>query len=252
MQRPGGRLAQTIRATNASGGNDLVPDHMRETLPVPITDNPVFEMMFGKPPQGNNRYLAGFGLMHEDSLAFGIDPKSVAMEALSRMNPLLKGPLELVTGRSFNMRGQDGSGRRLDSLDPTLGRLLGNLSGKSQPVETPLWIEQLLNNSPASVALNRAKSLTDTRKRLGDTPLPGPSAIINALTGIRVADISPEQQLRTLEGLIDQRLRSEGGKTFERVYMPSEKELTGQQRIDIAKLRQLQSVLSKSFGQSDK
>jgi hypothetical protein len=239
MQRPGGALSHTIRASNSSGKDDLVPDYVRETAPIPITDNPILEAIIGKAPQGTNRYITGLGLMHEDPLSFGLTPRSIGMEALSRTNPLIKGPLEWATGRSFNSKTSDGTGRRLDSLDPTLGRLLANFAGKSQPLDTPLWLEQLLNNSPASVALNRAKALTDTRKRWGESPLPGPAALVNAMTGIRVTDISPEQRQRTLEGLVDERLRDHGAKTFERTYIPKTNELSDKQRIEIAKLQQI-------------
>ncbi|TWT95767.1 hypothetical protein Pla100_34090 [Neorhodopirellula pilleata] len=243
MERPGGRLSQTIRASTSAGNDDLAPDHVRDTAPIPISGNPVLEAMIGNAPTGTDRYITGFGLMHEDPLSFGLDPQTAGMEALSRMNPILKGPLEMLTGRSFHQRGADGSGRRLEDMDPGVGRLVANVVGSDQPVQLPLWMEQLAANSPASVAISRARQLTDTRKRLGETPLPGPASLINFLTGVRVTDVSPEQKQRTLEGLIDNRLQGLGGRVFERRFIPEGTPLTANQQAELEQLRALQSKL---------
>lgn len=250
MERPGGRLGQTIRASNAAGNNDLAPDYVRDTAPIPTNGNPILESVLGKAPTGTDRYITGFGLMHEDPLSFGLDPKTAGMELMSRLNPVIKGPLEMLTRRSFHQRGADGSGRRLESIDPTIGRLLANVSGSQTPVQTPQWLEQLVANSPASVAVSKAKQLTDTRKRFGDTMLPGPSSMLNFLTGVRVTDVSPEQKQRTLEGLIDNRLQGLGGRVFERRFIPADAQLTPEQRAELEQLRALQSKLSRERRQA--
>ena len=49
------------------------------------------------------------------------------LEIMSRLNPLVKGPLEYATGQSFFMRGESG-GRRLETMDPQLERIISNVS----------------------------------------------------------------------------------------------------------------------------
>jgi hypothetical protein len=214
-EQPGGRLAKTIQATNLARGDEpeMLPEHVADTAAIP----------FGQTADGSKRYLTGFGLMHEDPLGFfGSGLKGAGLEALSRMNPLVKGPLEFLSGQSFFQKGPEG-GRSIDDLDPSLGRLLANVAGSDKPVPTPQILEQVLANSPVSRLLSSARTLTDRRKHLSESlPVPGPAALANLLTGVRFTDVSPAAQDALLRDTASKIMRDTGAKTFEKVYFPED------------------------------
>lgn len=113
-QNPGGPMGQTIRAINAGRSNDaLLPEHIADTATIPLP---------ARVNDGTKRYLTGLNMMFEDPLSLIGGPQSAGLEVLSRLNPLVKGPLEFITGRSLFQKGPRG-GRPLDDLDPTLGRI---------------------------------------------------------------------------------------------------------------------------------
>jgi len=212
LERPGGALAQTMRASTAGYSPDqFAPDYVRQTAAIRLPS--------GK--SGEDRYITGFGFAHEDPLSFlsageGVSGfiRGAGMEALSRMNPLLKGPAEFSVGQSFFQRGPSG-GRPLEDLDPTVGRLLANIAGRKEPVPTGQLFEAIMANLPTTRALTTARTLTDPRK--------GPIAkAINTLTGMRVNDVP----IRTREALIRQvtenLMKDLGAFTFEKVYFPKE------------------------------
>lgn len=206
MQHPGGRMGQAIRAT-ASGQNpdEIVPDSIADTATIPI----------GTLPDGSKRYLTGFGLMHEDPLGFlGGGVRGAGLELLSRSNPLIKGPLEWATGQSFFQKGPDG-GRPLEDLDPTIGRIISNISGEARPARTPAWLEAIAGNSPLSRVLTTARTVTDSRKH----DLAG---LANILSGVRVADISPQAQDAQIREATQAALKKLGSRTFQKVFVPEE------------------------------
>lgn len=212
-EHPGGRLAQVIRLQHRShSADEMTPDYIADTMSLPV----------GKSLDGGRRYVTGLGLMHEDPLQIGGallsgDLRGAGLEAASRLNPAIKGPLEYITGQTFFQKGPQG-GRPLEDLDPNLGRLLANVSGRKDAVRFPgsEIAELLLSNSPASSALTQARMLTDPRK----------SAAVKALkatSGIGIADISEAQE----EGIYRQRLQAEmkrmGSKKFLHTYFPKDK-----------------------------
>ena len=92
----------------------MTPDYVAETTSIPL----------GEDAEGGRSYLTGAGLMMEDPLGFlGGGVRGGLLEAGSRLNPLLKAPLEWMAGQSFFQKGPMG-GRRLEDLDPTIGRTL--------------------------------------------------------------------------------------------------------------------------------
>lgn len=257
IERPGGGYANVVRATNnAQEQGELAPDYVRETASIPVGDNPLLSAMIGKPKDGSDRYLTGFGLMHEDALAFGPSLRGAGLEVLSRMNPMVKGPLEYFTGQTFFQRGPEG-GRRLDDLDPTLGRLMtniGNITGMTdsdKAVKLPVEIEQALANSPASRVLSTARSLTDPRKQSnwGMLPfnVPGPAALMNTLTGARVTDVSPAAKEAIARDLLNAEMKNSGAKVFERIHFSNaDKELMSPDvREQAEKLQALANHLAK-------
>lgn len=217
FERPGGKLAQTVRGVNrAHGETASTPDYVADTASIPL----------GEKPDGTQRYLTGLGLPFESSLGL-LTPniKDAGLEALSQLNPLAKGPLELFTGKSFFQRGPEG-GRDLGDLDPALGRILANagqmtgLRDSKEPVRFPGSgiVESLLSNSPASRAITTARTLTDQRPgALG-------KAALNLGTGVKITDVSPATQDRTLQQRAQLLEKDLGAKTFSRTYIPDEVE----------------------------
>ncbi len=209
--KPGGRLGRTLMTIGSNQDSDeMMPDYVRETASLPL----------GKLPDGSNRYLTGLGLMFEDPLSFVGGPQSMGLEVLSRLNPMLKAPLEYTAGESFFQKGPNG-GRDLDDLDPTLGRIGANISdlitgestGQVRPAFGSKALEFGVANSPLSRATTTLRTLTDKRK--WKNPL---GAMLNLGTGARVSDISPAAQDAILRDRLAQMMMDAGGKKFERNY----------------------------------
>jgi hypothetical protein len=233
-RRPGGAVAQTVRGTSNAQGDEpeIMPPHVAESAAIP--------WQVGA-KEGNKRYITSLGLMHEDPFQFvpsGGGLKGLGLEVASRMNPLVKGPAEYITGQSFFQRGPEG-GRSADDLDPTLGRILANVSGKDTPVKTPKVLEQLLSNSPLSRAMTTARTATDRRK--------GPiSRGFNLLTGAKVTDVSPQAQERELRNLLNKAIKETGGRTFSTQYLPEDilAEMTPEQRAAAEQYLALNQMLA--------
>jgi hypothetical protein len=230
--KPGGKLAQILRATHKMrGGTDQVlPEYVAQGMAIPIPEG---TPLIGPQPGGDKRFLTGGGFMHEDPLQFlGGGLRGAGMEALSRMNPLIKGPLEYFSGQSFFQRGPAG-GRRLEDLDPTLGRTLSNIAGmgqtaevarRRQPVRLLQVLETALANQPLTRFMTMARTLTDPRKRLRpDLPIPSLATAINLATGARLSDV-PERTTDALLREAAQRMLKKTGvaRGFEKIYVPKE------------------------------
>ncbi len=185
IERPGAPYAQLIRTENrAQTEGEVAPDYIRDSASIPVGDNPFLEMIAGNIE--GDRYLTGFGLIPEVLAGYGPGLQGATNELLSQSNPMIKAPLEMLTGHSFWQRELDGRGKRLEDIDPPVGRLIGNVMGSDQPVQLPSFIEQIIGNSPAAVAISKAKQLTDPRNRsdYGALPVavPDPASIIGQLT----------------------------------------------------------------------
>lgn len=222
IERPGGGLAQTIRASTQAGGsgNEPLPQYIEQTAAIPLGDS----------PDGGKSFITGFGLAHEDPLAFfggSLAPgkllQDVGVELASRSNPLVKAPLEWLTGESFFQRGPMG-GRDLADMDPALGRLLTNagvmsedpISGRAHPALGSPLLEHVAMNSPFSRMFTTARQLTDDRKSWGDLG-------VNLLTGIRQSDISPAALDAVLRDRATEIAMGDlGGRSFENVYIPAQ------------------------------
>lgn len=229
-EAPGGKLAQTIRAQNDARGNDAsTPDYVAESASIPLGAN----------EDGSQRYITGFGLPMEDAMSFlGGGVRGGLMEALSRLNPLVKAPLEWATGESFFQKGPQG-GRDLEDLDPTIGRILANVSGETKPVDLPDGLEFLVANSPLARALTTIRTATDPRKRdaLG---------ALNLATGVRVSDVSPASQDAVIRERASALMKELGAKAFTRVYFPKDDvaNMTSLEQQQALRLQLLQNVLA--------
>lgn len=253
LQRPGGRLAQTIRAAGALGERQpFVPDYLAQTLTVPI---PPGTPLIGPEPGAGPRYTGSFGLMHEDPLEFlgggrGLwrGGRGFLQELGSRLAPPFKMPLEWATGASLFQAGPRG-GRMMEDLDPTLGRIMANISGRREPVRFPgaPLVEHLVGGLVPR-PFTTLRTLTDPRKRLPGTPLPGPAALTNVLTGIRLYDLPPAAQDRLARQAVEERMRATGlARTFESTYLPrgALEDLSPAQRREAEQLLGLQRLLNR-------
>ncbi len=231
---PAGRLGKVVRAARMSHNPDeMTPDYVAESAAIPL----------GEAQDGTKRYVTGLGLPFEDPLSFlGGGLRGAGLEALSRGNPLLKGPLEWATGQSFFQKGPEG-GRPLEDLDPTIGRTIANLTGSDRPVTFPgsQAMEAVLGNSPLSRALTSARQLSDPRKGVG-------AKAANLLTGVRVADVSPAVQDSLLREQAQKILKSyPEARTYTQTFVPKDEwaKLAPDERLKVQELTTILNVLSK-------
>lgn len=190
-ERPGGRMATMIEASEAMQGEQPLPAHLQATAAIPIPEDlPILGAGPGAPP----RFLTGFGLMHEDPMSFvGGGFKGGLLETASRMNPIAKFGAEWASGQSFFQRSERG-GRPLGSMDPPLARLISNISGlRPHEVQVPSIMEHAIMNSPFSRLVTSAKAVTDIRQEKTIA-----AKAVNLLTGTRISDVPIEQQNRLL------------------------------------------------------
>lgn len=180
LERPGGGLAQFMRATRHGATSDVVlPPHVTQQTSIPL----------GTSEDGTKSFVSRLGMAHEDTLGYfsnigqGVGPglTGFAHQVLGRTNPLFKGPAELVTGRSMWQLDQSGRGRPLDKLHPSVSQTFKNVKdlALSPFVDIPEQTERLdpalgsifgtgletaIGNTPAARYLSQIRQLTDRRK----------------------------------------------------------------------------------------
>jgi len=211
--RPGGGLAQAIRAESLmsrEGLPPLLPEHVRTSAAIPLPPGPT----------GATRVLGSLGMMHEDPLqALAMDSskpfsslgRNFLREAVGRTNPLIQKGIEEATGVSTFQAGPRG-GRSLVDMDPAIGRLLGNIVGSEDPVPVSRGLE-LAGSLTAPRAISSAKTGTDYRKEPW-------AKVLNLTTGLRVTDVPPRTQDALLREGVSERMQDIGARSFERVYFP--------------------------------
>jgi hypothetical protein len=221
--RPGGGIAQAIRASNQGRGEGPLPEYIAQGMAVPL----------GMSPDGTQSFLTGAGLMHEDTTSlFGArgglpDVRGTLVELGSRLAPQYKFPIEFSVGESLFQRGPMG-GRDVLDQDPTIGRLISNVgelaglparefpgTGRARPFLST-GFEQLAANLPSSRLATTLRTLTDQRKWEGGL-FPGSKALLNVGTGFRVSDLSPQAQEAMLRDELAALSRESGAKAFETV-----------------------------------
>jgi hypothetical protein len=161
--RPGGMQGIAARVAGNLRGPGLLPESVRDDLAIPVGDE----------QGGTQRFLSTLDLPPEnafDMVQEGPEQwQRMAMGLLGETNPLIKGPLELATGKQFY------SGRDLGDLFSTTGNGLA---------------EQALMNSPASRLLSTYRTATDPRKDVLTKAL-------NLGTGVKLTDIDMEHARAT-------------------------------------------------------
>lgn len=222
-QRPGGAMAQTIKATAKlhDKQDQPVPQYIKETTAIPLKPDAA----------GNLRYFTGLGLPQEDIASFIPSP---VQELLSRTTPLIKAPIEMATGQSLFQRG-----RPLDELDPTIGRIIGNVKelagGDKVKTRAKPFLGQpfefTMANSPLSRVLSTVRTATDPRKS-------NFAKAINLGTGLRITDVSPAAQDAEIRARAADAMKKLGAKTFSRTYVPQDDRegLSPEEKAQLAQL----------------
>lgn len=184
MTKPGGVVGTSLRAAAKLRGDKpgFVPDWISSGVAAPI----------GPEQDGTQRYLSGLGLPIEDLGQYA----NPLQGTLGQLNPLLKAPLELLTGKQFY------SGRDLQDLYSRTG------------MGTPA--ENLLMNSPAGRFITTGGTLIDPRKD-------AVTKLINTLTGVRLQDVDVDKARRQAgQEYLERLLRNRPNVRFTRpvAYVP--------------------------------
>lgn len=216
LQRPGGIQGQMIKATGrlAEDEENILPDYIAQTAAIPINRD-----------ADVTSYLTGFGLPHED--LFGLyrpgdtaaeTARGTGMELLGKLNPVIKGPIELITGQSFF------SGRNLSDYDGMMSDIASNIGAIEQrdKLKASNLYEHAFANSPLSRLGSSIRKVTDPRRRrsIEDSA----ATALNLLTGVRVtdADIKRNTQLKMRDTLNLLMSEQQGVRFMKRPYMPDQ------------------------------
>jgi len=191
MINPGGKLGMTVRATRLGQGDEkgYVPFQYQDTSAIPISQH----------EDGSAKYLTSLGLMHEDAVAYAgnalqLDVRGLLQKAISSTNPALKWLTEYSTNTSLHSQGPMGA-RRLDDLDPTMGRILANagLGTGEKQLRSPFgpMAESLAAASPLSRLLSMTKIATTDPARSGAA-----EKVFRLMSGVRIETVTSEQITR--------------------------------------------------------
>lgn len=206
-EKPGGRLAQTIRAENMSRDDQFLPPYLAPGLAIRLPE----ELSSGT---GDARYLTSIDLPHEavfnlfrpSNTLLGT-AENTGLGLLGQLNPLIKAPMELATGKQFY------SGRDLADLDSRIGRMLN----PNAPPDTPILLDQLLMNSPLSRAISTVGTVADPRKGWG-------GVATNVLSGVKISDVDVERSKdRIARDAIEEMMQGNPNvRSFSNMYVPRE------------------------------
>lgn len=237
LMNPASNTSKLARVVDKMGVKSPgVPDYVNESYSIPM----------GRTADGSLRYVTGLGLMHEPATqmigdAIGGNARKLWYTAAKSANPLLGKPAEAALGQSFWRDGQP-----TEELESTTGRLaanVGELTGlRPAPTEPGAYnptvkypgrdaVDFMLGMTPGDRVLKTLNQLTDTRRGPGEVAMhardPGRTAADNAaslltglapvVSGVRVTDISPKTQMKTLKKKAEQLAVSHGAREIKRV-----------------------------------
>ena len=208
FERPG--LSSGLLRTTDLDKGEYTPKYLSGGVAIPLS---------GEDETGTQRFLTSFGLPQEQAFSlFGVGPGAVGYtvnQFASQLNPYLKLPAELFTGRQFY------SGRELEDLRPFTG------------VQA---LDQALFNSPLTKAISAGKTLTDERKGIG-------AKAFNLLSGFKLSDVDVEKQRRRdAKDLAEELLKkNDAVRSLDVLTVPRER--AGELSPEEAKLMQLLNTL---------
>jgi hypothetical protein len=212
FERPGGAYAQAYRAATRARGDEqgFIPPWLGTNAIIPLGEEDA---------TGHQKFIGSLGLPFEDL------PNTFSVTGtLGAMNPLIKGPLEMATGKQFF------SGRDLADLHTQTGSTA---------------LDQIIYNSPLARTARYARQATDPRKSLTDL-------ILNFGSGVRVTDVDMERAKDiAIRDFITNSLRGRPGvRTFESPYVRQE-DIANLDPMDLLLLR-LQSGRQQQFRQQQR
>ncbi len=161
----------------------FIPPYVGQGLSIPL----------GESAPGVQKFVTDSGILPIENLNDFIKPGRTILDSaratgealLGQSNPLLKGPLELMTGKQFF------TDRDLRDL--------------STHFNAPPLLEQVLMNSPAARVLSTASKVADPRKGILEK-------VANSLTGFRTTDANIDQARdRAAAGGIEEIMRGVDG-----------------------------------------
>lgn len=186
-QRPGGLTGQVAQLSGSirDGEDAFLPEHLQGGLGLPLGETS---------EDGTQRFLTNLDLPPEsvfEPLHTGPNGlNQTGLDMLSMLNPLIKAPLEMATGKQFF------TGRDIRDLHSNTGIPIA---------------DELIMNSPFARVLstgNQVAQLVEGRK----DPL---TFGLNTLTGARVSDVDlPKHRSIAARELIEDSLRGEEGVGF--------------------------------------
>jgi len=262
-EKPGGAMAQTVRAVNAARGEEggPVPPHIAETASIPISEEtPILGSLIG-PAEEGQRYLTGFGFMHEDPARLlgplaSMLPLSAGFltPGLGMLPNLLKIPAAIVGGTAasqalpYELTGEGLKELGLEAISrlhpipkalfeypagistfmrgPTGGRPLEELDPTVGRTLANILDEDKPISTPRDLEYLLGASpfawLLRAGRTLSDRRKGAVAKALNLLTGVRVADVSPVQQDKLISQQLNKMMEQLGGKKFGTAYFSAE------------------------------
>lgn len=208
IEKPGGKLAQTIRAENLSRDDQFLPPYLAPGLAIRLPES------LG-PGNGDTRFLTSIDLPHEAVFQLGRPSNTflgtleeTGLGLMGQMHPFLKAPAEVFTGKQFY------SGRDLADLDSRIGRVLY----PDTPTNVPILLDQVLMNLPVTGPLmTTVGTVADPRKGWG-------AVGTNLLSGVKISDVDVERSRdRIARDAIEELMRSHPSlRSYTSFYVPQE------------------------------
>lgn len=233
IEKPGGLYGQSARLANvARQESGFQPPQLGGSLAIPI----------GEEEDGVQRYLSQIDLPSEainkllvpgQSLVSQKTVSNTARSLLAQADPLLKGFIELGTGKSTFQ------GRNIEDLDPLLGRIAGGIVGSDKPLFGSSLADQAVANSPLARYFSTARTMLDDRKSI-------PDKVLNLSSGTRLTDIDmPKAKGIAASNIIKELLKNKGARESVQVNFSKEEiaALPADQRADAIRLQALLNSL---------
>lgn len=208
IEKPGGRLAQTIRAENLSRDDQFLPPYLAPGLAVRLPES----LSSGT---GDARYVTSIDLPHESVFQLFRPSNTVlgtlkqtGLGLLGMLNPVAKAPAEIFTGKQFY------SGRDLADLDSRIGRLIN----PETPPDVPVLLDQLMMNLPiTSPLMTTLGTALDPRKGAG-------AKAVNLLSGVKISDVDVDKSRdRIARDAIEEMMQGNPSvRQFQTMYIPRE------------------------------
>lgn len=235
LARPGGRLAQIPKGVARMRADDpVLPEQVQETAAIRLPSDKA----------GTQRFLTTMGLMEEQFYGMAMpafrafsDPMGAGQEflreVLSQTSVPIKGVAELFSGRSAYFGGAEPGGRELRSLTPAVGQTWENIkslmtgqkeAGMARPIGSGIpvfggtsWPNAIeyAAQSVASRPLSMMRDLTSPEKAAWEK-------IINALSGLKVYNVSRGRMDAQVAELLREAIVDQGGKKWTMAYVPEE------------------------------